>query len=192
MIRPPDEPQGSAPGSAPETAAKPPVVPGSDVPADDPPVSEPAPSEPPVAESEKPAAGVARRRVEGDRAQGVGRRKTAVARAVIKPGTGKIGVNDRDLKEYFRRGKLVDEINQPFTATGTVNRFDTTVAVFGSSLSSQAGAVRLAISRALAAWQPDLRSALASEGLLTRDPRMVERKKYGIRGARRRPQWTKR
>jgi len=135
---------------------------------------------------------VATGRREGDRAHGVGRRKTAIARVVLKSGAGKISVNKRDPKEYFRRGKLLDEIHQPFVVTGTVNRFDVTAVVYGSSVSSQAGAVRLAIARALAAWQPDFRPALSAEHLLTRDPRMVERKKYGFRGARRRPQWTKR
>ncbi len=82
--------------------------------------------------------------------------------------------------------------DQPFAVTGTTGRFDITAAVKGGGPSAQAGAVRLAIARALVAWQADYRPALSTEGLLTRDPRMVERKKYGIRGARRRPQWTKR
>jgi len=128
----------------------------------------------------------------GDVAYGVGRRKTAVARAAIKPGTGVFKVNEREPMEYFRRLKSLDEINRPFVATGTVGKFDVSVRIGGSGPASQAGALRLAISRALAAWQEDLRPALSAEGLLTRDPRMVERKKYGIRGARRRPQWTKR
>jgi len=132
--------------------------------------------------------------VESDKtsSQGVGRRKTASARVTIKPGSGKIVINERELKEYFHRQCLVDEIHRPFEITGTANRFDVSGSVSGSGLSSQAGAVRLAISRALALWQADFRPALSVEGLLTRDPRMVERKKYGIRGARRRPQWTKR
>jgi len=128
----------------------------------------------------------------GDTAFGVGRRKTAVARAAIKPGTGKIEVNGREAMEYFRRLKSLDEVNRPFGATGTAGKFDVSAHIGGSGPAAQAGALRLAISRALAAWQEDLRPALSAEGLLTRDPRMVERKKYGIRGARRRPQWTKR
>lgn len=131
-------------------------------------------------------------RRDGDRGFGVGRRKTAVARATIVPGMGRISINEREPQEYLRRPKLVDEINQPFVLTGTVKRFDAVIAVSGASLAAQAGAIRLALSRALAAWQPDFRPPLSTGGLLTRDPRMVERKKYGIRGARRRPQWTKR
>ncbi len=131
-------------------------------------------------------------RREGDRAFGVGRRKTAVARVIIKAGSGKVSVNGRETREYFRRQKSLDEIDQPFILTGTSGRFDADIRVKGSSLAAQAGAVRLAIARALSAWQADLRPALAIGGLLTRDPRTVERKKYGIRGARRRPQWTKR
>ncbi|MEK7477487.1 MAG: 30S ribosomal protein S9 [Candidatus Coatesbacteria bacterium] len=131
-------------------------------------------------------------RREGDRAFGVGRRKTAVARAMMVPGTGKFLIKGRDSSEYLRRPKLIDEIQQPFVLTGTVKRFDVTVAVSGGSLAGQAGAIRLACARALSAWQPEFRAPLSTNGLLTRDPRMVERKKYGIRGARRRPQWTKR
>ncbi len=131
-------------------------------------------------------------RRDGDRGFGVGRRKTAVARATIRPGMGRMTINEREPAAYLRRPKLLDEINQPFVATGTVKRFDAVISVNGASLASQAGAIRLALSRALAAWQPDFRPPLSTGGLLTRDPRMVERKKYGIRGARRRPQWTKR
>ena len=173
------------------------------------PAEQPAPAEPepavaaetiaeatetvvPAVPEPEPAPAPERKGLDGDRSRGIGRRKTAVARVIIKPGTGKMSVNRRELAEYFRRRKLVDEVTQPFVATGTVNKFDTVAVVSGSSLASQAGAVRLGIARALAGWQPDFRSALSSEGLLTRDPRMVERKKYGIRGARRRPQWTKR
>ena len=151
------------------------------------PVPSTAPKAPPAP---RPQTATSRR--EGDRAHGVGRRKTAIARVTIVPGMGRMLINEREPREYFRRGKLVDEIQQPFTATGTVKRFDTTANVTGASLASQAGAVRLGIARALAAWQDDMRPPLSTAGLLTRDPRMVERKKYGIRGARRRPQWTKR
>ncbi len=143
--------------------------------------------------SARPVPGpVASSRREGDRGFGVGRRKTAVARVMIVPGAGRMTINKREPKEYFRRVKLLDELTQPFAMTGMAGRFDTTVVVSGSSLASQAGAVRLGISRALAGWQPDLRPALSTGRLLRRDPRMVERKKYGFRGARRRPQWTKR
>ncbi len=144
----------------------------------------------PVAAPEK--LGVAGGRRVGDRAFGVGRRKTAVARVQLRPGSGKVVVNEREPGEYFRRPKLLDEIAQPFVLTNMVKRFDVEANIHGSSLSSQAGAMRLAISRALAAWQSDLRPPLATNGLLSRDSRMVERKKYGIRGARRRPQWVKR
>ena len=139
----------------------------------------------------KPVAVTAGRRI-GDRAFGVGRRKTAVARAVLVPGSGKFLIKEREAAEYLRRPKLIDEIQQPFVLTGMVKRFDVTVSVFGGSLAAQAGAIRLACARALSAWQPEFRAPLSTNGLLTRDPRMVERKKYGIRGARRRPQWTKR
>ena len=148
----------------------------------------PAPQEAPRA---LPSEGTIGRRG-GDRAFGVGRRKTAVARVIIDPGSGKIAINGREPAEYFRRQKLLDEVSQPFALTGTVGKFDMSARVNGSSLAAQAGAVRLALARALAAWQSDFRPALAIGRLLTRDPRMVERKKYGIRGARRRPQWTKR
>lgn len=129
---------------------------------------------------------------ESDQSVGVGRRKTSVARVRLKPGSGRMSVNGRDSQTYFHRPRLIDEINRPFALTGTVGRFDLVCTISGSGLASQAGALRLAISRALVAWQPDWRPALSTEGLMTRDPRKVERKKYGIRGARRRPQWTKR
>jgi len=129
---------------------------------------------------------------EGTLSDGVGRRKTSVARVRLTPGKGLYAINGRDIKEYFRRPRLIDEVNRPFSVTGTVGRFDCDCTVKGSGLASQAGAVRLAISRALVSWQAEWRPALATEGLLTRDSRKVERKKYGIRGARRRPQWTKR
>lgn len=152
---------------------------------------EPVVAEAAVAESAMPAVAATGRR-EGNRAFGVGRRKTAVARAMLVPGTGKFAVKGREAAEYLRRRKLIDEIQQPFVLTGTVGRFDVSVAVKGGSLAGQAGAIRLAVARALSAWQPEFRAPLSVNGLLTRDPRMVERKKYGIRGARRRPQWTKR
>jgi len=129
---------------------------------------------------------------EGTLSDGVGRRKTSVARVRLTPGAGRFSINGREIKEYFRRPRLVDEVNRPFSVTGTTGRFDCDCAVKGSGLASQAGAVRLAISRALVSWEAEWRPALSTEGLLTRDSRMVERKKYGIRGARRRPQWTKR
>ena len=157
-------------------------------------VEQPTLPETPIEEVKLPAAAAipATGRREGDRAFGVGRRKTAVARAMMVPGTGKFLIKGRDSSEYLRRPKLIDEIQQPFVLTGTVKRFDVTVAVSGGSLAGQAGAIRLACARALSAWQPEFRAPLSTNGLLTRDPRMVERKKYGIRGARRRPQWTKR
>lgn len=151
-----------------------------------------APAAGPVVPVVAEKVGVAGGRREGDRAFGVGRRKTAVVRVLMRPGSGKVTVNGREPQEYFRRQKLLDEIGQPFVLTNMVKRFDVEVNAFGSSLASQAGALRLALSRALAAWQPEFRAPLATNGLLTRDPRMVERKKYGIRGARRRPQWVKR
>jgi len=179
------EPAG-APIEAPAAAGGTPAVEEAPV------AAEGAPAQGAVTEVEAPAATAATGRREGNRAFGVGRRKTAVARAMLVPGTGKFLIKEREAAEYLRRRKLIDEIQQPFVLTGTVSRFDASVAVRGGSLAAQAGAIRLAIARALSAWQPEFRAPLATNGLLTRDPRMVERKKYGIRGARRRPQWTKR
>ena len=126
------------------------------------------------------------------RAYGTGRRKDAVARVWIKPGSGRIAVNGREFDTYFARPALRMIINQPFGAAGRAQQYDVMCTVKGGGLSGQAGALRHGISRALVAFEPDLRPKLKAGGFLTRDPRRVERKKYGQRGARRRFQFSKR
>jgi small subunit ribosomal protein S9 len=126
------------------------------------------------------------------RAYATGRRKDAVARVWIKSGTGKITVNGREAGAYFARGVLWMLINQPFQTTGRDGRLDVVCTVKGGGLSGQAGAVRHAISRALINYDPTLKPALRQEGFLTRDSRVVERKKYGKAKARRSFQFSKR
>ena len=124
---------------------------------------------------------------------GTGRRKTSVARVRIKPGTGIITVNGRDFASYFGREVLRTMVDAPFRATETVDRFDVEAKIHGGGLSGQAGALRHGIARALLeAGEEDYRAELKSAGLLRRDPRMVERKKYGLKKARKRPQFSKR
>ncbi len=126
---------------------------------------------------------------------GTGRRKTSIARVHLRPGDGKIVINGKDfesLKDYFQRDTLVMEVNDPFIATNTVGQFDIICRINGGGLSGQAGALRLGIARALLNFNGSLRGVLKSKGLLTRDSRMVERKKYGKRKARRSPQFSKR
>jgi len=122
----------------------------------------------------------------------VGRRKTAVARVVLIPGAGKMTVNRRPLEEYFPQETLRTDVLKPFTATQTAGKFDCRVTVEGGGPSGQAGAIRLSVSRALVALSEDHRAALRAAGLMTRDPRMVERKKYGQKKARKRFQFSKR
>lgn len=122
----------------------------------------------------------------------IGRRKTAVARIYLSPGTGKITVNQRELKDYFPSEILQIVINQPLKLVNALNAYDIKVNVKGGGLKGQAEAVRLAIARALCETSQENRPILKKEGLLTRDPRMVERKKYGRRKARRRFQFSKR
>jgi len=122
----------------------------------------------------------------------IGRRKTAVARIYLKPGTGSITVNKRPLDQYFKTEVLRIIVNQPFTITEKLATYDVMVNVKGGGITGQAEAVRLAISRALCEIDLEMRPALKKEGFLTRDPRMVERKKYGRRKARRRFQFSKR
>jgi small subunit ribosomal protein S9 len=121
-----------------------------------------------------------------------GKRKTSIARVRMEPGEGKFLVNERALKEYFTRetGEMV--VLQPFDITGTRNRFDVTVNVQGGGMTGQAEAIRHGISKALILYNQELKDALKKAGLLTRDSRIKERKKYGLRGARRRPQYSKR
>ena len=126
------------------------------------------------------------------RAYGTGRRKSAVARVWIKPGSGKITINGLDQEQYFARPVLRMVIAQPLIEAGRETEFDVVCTVKGSGLSGQAGAVRHGISRALVAYEPPLRTKLKPHGFLTRDPRVVERKKYGRAKARRSFQFSKR
>ena len=126
------------------------------------------------------------------RAYATGKRKNAVARVWIKPGSGAIKVNDRDSPVYFARPVLRMIINQPFVTTNRLGQFDVMCTVVGGGLSGQAGAVRHGISKALTFYEPGLRPVLKSQGFLTRDSRVVERKKYGKAKARRSFQFSKR
>jgi len=126
------------------------------------------------------------------RAYATGRRKDAVARVWLKPGTGKIEVNGRDQSIYFARPTLRLVINQPFGITDRVGQYDVVATVKGGGLSGQAGAVKHGIAQALSRYEPALRTAVKREGFLTRDSRVVERKKYGRAKARRSFQFSKR
>ena len=126
------------------------------------------------------------------RSYGTGRRKDAVARVWISRGSGKVTVNDRDIIEYFKRGTQRLIIAQPFEVSNRNNQFDVHCTVSGGGLSGQAGAVRHGISRALINFEPELRGVLKKAGLLTRDARIVERKKFGRHKARKSTQWVKR
>jgi len=126
------------------------------------------------------------------RAYATGKRKNAVARVWIKPGTGQITVNGRDSPTYFARPVLRMLLNQPFVVANRLGQYDVVCTVIGGGLSGQAGAVRHGISRALTFYEPDLRPTLKSQGFLTRDSRVVERKKYGRAKARRSFQFSKR
>ena len=123
---------------------------------------------------------------------GTGKRKNAIARVWIKPGAGRVTVNGRDASVYFARPVLRMIINQPFEVADRKGQFDVVCTVTGGGLSGQAGAVRHGISKALTLFEPDLRPALKKGGFLTRDSRVVERKKYGRRKARRSFQFSKR
>jgi small subunit ribosomal protein S9 len=126
------------------------------------------------------------------RAYATGKRKDAVARVWIKPGPGKITVNGRDLEVYFARPVLRMILQQPLTVANRVGQYDLIVSVAGGGLSGQAGAVRHGLSKALTNFEPELRAVLKREGFLTRDARVVERKKYGKKKARRSFQFSKR
>ena len=126
------------------------------------------------------------------RAYATGRRKNAVARVWVKPGAGRLTVNGRDGAQYFARPVLRMLLNQPFVAAGRLEQYDVVCTVAGGGLSGQAGAVRHGISRALINYEPSLRGVLKSGGFLTRDSRVVERKKYGKAKARRSFQFSKR
>ena len=124
---------------------------------------------------------------------GTGRRKKAIARVRLIPGgTGNIVINDRALEDYFPQGTLQYIVKQPVVLTATETAYDIVVNVCGGGYTGQAGAIRHDISRALIPAQPELRAALKKEGFLTRDPRAKERKKYGLKKARRAPQFSKR
>jgi small subunit ribosomal protein S9 len=127
-----------------------------------------------------------------DRFYGTGRRKTSIARVWIRPGSGRVVVNKRSVEDYFTRETLRMIIAQPFHITNTVGQFDVLVNVRGGGPTGQAGAVRHGISRALARFDDKLRLPLKRAGLITRDPRMRERKKYGQPGARQKFQYSKR
>ncbi len=122
----------------------------------------------------------------------VGRRKTATAVVNLTPGSGRITVNDKDLETYFGRPVVIQEINKPLEITETKNNYDIVCKTRGGGFTGQSGALSLAISRALVKANEELRPILKKEGLLTRDPRMVERKKYGMVKARKRYQFSKR
>jgi len=121
-----------------------------------------------------------------------GRRKTAVARIRMSPGTGKVEINGRPFEEYFKTTALQNTVLQPLEIAKSVNAYDLSVNTSGGGVNGQAGAVRLAIARALTETNPELRAPLKVEGMLTRDPRMKERKKSGQPGARKRFQFSKR
>jgi small subunit ribosomal protein S9 len=124
--------------------------------------------------------------------QGTGRRKESIARVRIMPGKGEITVNGKSLDEYFGSEILKVIVNQPFAVTNTVGKYDVVAKVVGGGYTGQAGAVRHGIARALNEANSEFRPALKSNGLLTRDPRMKERKKYGLKKARKAPQFSKR
>ena len=123
---------------------------------------------------------------------GTGRRKSSVARVRLIPGKGQITINDRPFVDYIPNGAVRLDVLQPLTLTGTEASYDVIVNVCGGGISGQAGAIRLGLSRALMLVNPDFRGPLKKAGLITRDPRSTERKKYGLKKARRAPQFSKR
>ncbi len=127
-----------------------------------------------------------------ERYYGTGRRKKSIARVYLMPGKGEITINKRDIDDYFGPETLKTIVRQPLVATGTLDKYDVLVNVQGGGYTGQAGAIRHGISRALLEVDNDYRPTLKKEGYLTRDPRMKERKKYGLKAARRAPQFSKR
>ena len=123
---------------------------------------------------------------------GTGRRKSAIARVYMAPGKGNITINKRDIEDYFGLETLKVIVRQPLVATDTVDKYDCMITVKGGGFTGQAGAIRHGIARALLTVDNDFRPTLKKAGYLTRDPRMKERKKYGLKGARRAPQFSKR
>jgi small subunit ribosomal protein S9 len=127
-----------------------------------------------------------------ERYYGTGRRKSSVARVYLIPGTGKVTINKKDMDDYFGLETLKIIVRQPLEATNTADKFDVLVNVKGGGFTGQAGAIRHGIARALNKYDLELRPTLKKAGYLTRDPRMKERKKYGLKKARRAPQFSKR
>ncbi|MCI9142694.1 MAG: 30S ribosomal protein S9 [Lachnospiraceae bacterium] len=127
-----------------------------------------------------------------ERYYGTGRRKKSIARVYLTPGKGDVVINKRSMDEYFGLETLKVIVRQPFAATGTTDKFDVLVNVRGGGFTGQAGAIRHGIARALLQADSEYRPILKKEGFLTRDPRMKERKKYGLKAARRAPQFSKR
>ena len=123
---------------------------------------------------------------------GTGRRKSSVARVRLYPGTGKVTINDRDIDDYFGLDTLKLIVNQPFGVTNTEGKYDIVATVVGGGVSGQAGAIRHGVARALLKVSDEMRIPLKKAGFLTRDPRLKERKKYGLKAARRAPQFSKR
>lgn len=123
---------------------------------------------------------------------GTGKRKTSIARVYLEPGEGKITINEREEENYFGREGLRHIIRQPFDVTGTLGQFNVRVNIYGGGTASQADALKYGIAKALLAVNPDYRKPLKNAGFLSRDARIVERKHYGHRGARRSPQYSKR
>ena len=134
----------------------------------------------------------ARKKVEKVQYYGTGRRKASVARVFLTSGTGKIIVNGREVTEYMPYATLVMDLKQPLEITNTTDKFDVNCTVKGGGFTGQAGAIRLGIARALMLVNPEFRGPLKKAGLITRDPRSTERKKYGLKKARRAPQFSKR
>lgn len=128
----------------------------------------------------------------GERYRATGKRKTSVARVILVPGTGQVTCNGRPIDEFFGRQVLVTQATKPFVATGTEGRFDVVARLHGGGVAGQAGALRHGIARALCTVDEQLRPNLKTEGFLTRDARIKERKKAGLKGARKRPQFSKR
>ena len=126
-----------------------------------------------------------------DKFYGTGRRKSSIARVYVAPGTGKITINKRDIDDYFGLETLKVVVRQPLNALEIAEKYDVTVSVHGGGTTGQAGAIRHGLSRALLHVDPEFRPVLKKAGFLTRDPRMKERKKYGLKAARRAPQFSK-
>jgi len=124
--------------------------------------------------------------------RGTGRRKSSVARVMLVPGNGQITINGKDVREYLPHEVLVTDLTQPLVLTNTNDKFDIKVNINGGGFNGQTGAIRLGIARALLEASADYRPALKAAGMLTRDARVKERKKYGLKGARRAPQFSKR